>query len=193
MGGDAAASVVVRATTAATAVSSGDELVAESLTTIEGTNEAAYQPPEEAQHDGAVVDGLSPPTAASDDFPRAEVDVIGGAVAVARRYEVLDTADMTASAAPTEKMHQPLSSGGGGGGGGGTTALPSTIPLASAGVSAGPPPPPPPSVLLSAMAQLPAEVRRRLISALPPGWRPGDPLPADLPDIRALLMQAGRG
>lgn len=48
-------------------------------------------------------------------------------------------------------------------------------------------PRPSPAALLG---KLPLDVRKQLLARLPPGWRPGMPLPADLPDLTALLRQA---
>jgi hypothetical protein len=42
------------------------------------------------------------------------------------------------------------------------------------------------------LTALPPALRAQLLSAFPKGWKPGDPLPASLPDIAALLKAAKR-
>lgn len=61
-----------------------------------------------------------------------------------------------------------------------------------------PPPPPPPIVappqqppenLVSLIKALTVKQRTHLLSLLPPGWKPGQPLPPHIPDMRTLLEQ----
>lgn len=40
------------------------------------------------------------------------------------------------------------------------------------------------------IAKLDRAARARLLAFLPPGWRPGQPLPDGLPDLATLLMRA---
>jgi len=45
----------------------------------------------------------------------------------------------------------------------------------------------PPRAPVSLLAALPADKRAALLKLLPPGWKPGDPLPANLPSLASLL------
>lgn len=45
------------------------------------------------------------------------------------------------------------------------------------------------SGLMSMLASLPPAARQQLLKLFPPGWRPGDPLPTNLPDPRTILAQ----
>jgi hypothetical protein len=59
---------------------------------------------------------------------------------------------------------------------------------AGAGAAAAAPPAVP---FLRALQALPPAARADLLRLFPPGWKPGDPLPANLPDLRALLAKHG--
>ena len=73
-----------------------------------------------------------------------------------------------------------------------TVMEPPVVATTSAPLQAVPAPAPLPPIM-SLITALTPQARAALLALLPPGWRPGQPLPPHLPDLRTLLARVGGG